>query len=421
MQNKFLLLIIIFLSFNVTNTLAQRKIQFSGINWYVRNDPGGPGPNEWSDSENNVWVDSLGYLHLKITKVGNTWYCSEVYTDKSYGYAKYTFQLASNAEKYDRNIVVGLFTYETDSREIDIELSRWGDPNSVAGWYTIQPPPYTSANQKSFALNMTNNYSTHIIDWSKDSISLQSYHGNFKGEPSADSLIQQWTYIGSKNPPACVERLHINFWLLEGLAPVNQKEAELIIKSVSIDIPMGSLCIIISPEAAANAGAKWSLDNGIWQNSNTVIQDLTAGKHRVDFKHIDGWVSPTGKNVYVVGDSVVYDTCQYTVATDVKEELNINMPKQYNLEQNYPNPFNPSTKIVYSIPINSPSNKNDSGRTILNVFDELGCRISTLVDETEDAGTYEVTFNADELSSGIYFYQLRHGKFNQTKKMLLLR
>ena len=234
MQNKFLFLVIIFLSFNATNLLAQRTIRFSGINWYVRNDPGEPGPNQWSDTENNAWVDSSGYLHLKITKVGNTWYCSEVYTDKSYGYAKYTFQLANNAEKYDQNIVVGLFTYENDSREIDIEFSRWGDPNSMAGWYTIQPPPYTSANEKSFALNMTDNYSTHIIDWSKDSINLQSYHGNFNGEPSVDSLIQQWTYIGSKNPPAGAERLHINFWLLEGLAPVNQKEAELIIKSVTI-------------------------------------------------------------------------------------------------------------------------------------------------------------------------------------------
>lgn len=234
MQNKFLFLVIIFLSFNATNLLAQRTIQFSGINWYVRNDPGEPGPNQWSDTENNAWVDSLGYLHLKITKVGNTWYCSEIYSEKSYGYGKYIFQLASNAEKYDRNIIVGLFTYENDSREIDIELSRWGDTNSVAGWYTIQPPPYTSANEKSFALNMTDNYSTHIIDWSKDSINLQSYHGNFDGEPSADSLIQQWTYKGNKNPPAGAERLHINFWLLDGLAPVNQKEAELIIESVTI-------------------------------------------------------------------------------------------------------------------------------------------------------------------------------------------
>ncbi len=421
MQKKVLFLIIVFLSFSVNNILAQKRIQFSGINWYVRNDPGGPGPNEWSDSENNVWVDSLGYLHLKITKVGNTWYCSEVYTDQSFGYAKYIFQLASNTEKYDQNIVVGLFTYENDSREIDIELSRWGDPSSVDGWYTIQPPPYNSKNQKSFSLNLTNNYSSHIIDWSKDSINLQSYRGNFDQTPSADSLIQQWTYKGSKNPPAGNERLHINFWLLEGHAPVNQKEAELIIKSVSVVVPEGSLSVIITPIESVSAGAKWSLDNGPWQDSNTLIPNLTAGKHRIDFKHVDGWISPQGKNIYIIGDSTIYDTSQYTLATDVKKQLNYNMPKQYNLEQNFPNPFNPSTKIVYSIPVNSSINNYNAARTTLSVFDALGCKVATLVDEKELAGTYEVRFNADELSSGIYFYQLKHGKFNQTKKMVLLR
>ncbi|MFZ0453220.1 MAG: T9SS type A sorting domain-containing protein [Ignavibacteriaceae bacterium] len=421
MEKKILFLLIILFSFSATGLLAQRKIQFSGINWYVRNDPGGPGPNEWSDSNNNVWVDSSGYLHLKITKVGNTWYCSEIYTDKSFGYGKYIFQLANNVEKYDQNIIVGLFTYENDSREIDIEFSRWGDPKSDAGWYTVQPPPYTSQNERHFPLHLSDDYSSHIIHWTKDSINFQSYRGNFDKVPSADSLIWQWTYKGSKNPPVGNERLHINFWLLEGHAPVNNKEAELIIKSVSVIVPAGSLKIIIIPEDAVNAGAKWSLDNGPWQNNNTIISGLPAGKHRVDFKHIDGWVSPQGKNIYIAGESVIYDTARYIMATDIKQQLNYNLPKKYKLDQNFPNPFNPSTKIVYSIPGNSSFNENNPARTILYIFDELGCRIATLVDETEFAGTYEVTFNADDLSSGIYFYQLKHGGFNQTKKMLLLR
>ena len=202
---------------------------------------------------------------------------------------------------------------------------------------------------------------------------------------------------------------------MEGHAPVNEKEAELIIKSVSVIVPEGSLSVIITPKEAVSAGAKWSLDNGPWQDSNILIPKLTAGKHRVDFKHIDGWISPQGKNIYIIGDSTIYDTSQYTLATDVKQKLNYNMPKRYNLEQNFPNPFNPTTKIVYSIPINSAINKDNLGRTI------LGSKVATLVNEKELAGTYEVTFNADELSSGIYFYQLKHGKFNQTKKMVLLR
>ena len=417
MQNKFRLLTILLLfSLSSYNILAQRTIQFSGIRWYVRNDPGGPGPNQWSDSENSIYVDTLGYLHLKITKIGSTWYCSEVYTEKSYGYGNYIFQLASNPEKYDPNIVVGLFTYENDSREIDIELSRWGDPLSVDGWYTIQPPPYNSKNQKSFSLNLTNKYSAHIIDWSKDSINLQSYRGNFNEEPSTDSLIQEWTYKGSKNPPPGSERLHINFWLLEGHAPVNQKEAELVIKSVSVIVREGSLNVIITPEGAVNAGAKWSLDNGPWQESNTLNHKLTAGKHRVDFKHIDGWISPQGKNINIIGDSIIYDTSKYTLATDVKERLNYNIPQQNELEQNYPNPFNPLTNLSFVI-----GYKLSRSFVSLKVFNPLGKEVATLINKKLPAGNYKYQWDATGYVSGVYFYQLAVADFIQTKKMLLLK
>lgn len=87
--------------------------------------------------------------------------------------------------------------------------------------------------------------------------------------------------------------------------------------------------------------------------------------------------------------------------------------KNFCLFQNYPNPFNPSTKIKYQIP--------SSSKVILKVYDVLGNEIATLVDEFRNAGRYEVTFDATNLSSGIYFYRLQAGNFIETKKMLLLR
>ncbi len=90
----------------------------------------------------------------------------------------------------------------------------------------------------------------------------------------------------------------------------------------------------------------------------------------------------------------------------------------YQLYQNYPNPFNPSTKIKYSIPPNS------NGQTLnvkLVVFDVLGREVAKLVNEKQLAGNYEVTFDANRLSSGVYFYQLRAGNFVSTKKMILMR
>jgi len=85
----------------------------------------------------------------------------------------------------------------------------------------------------------------------------------------------------------------------------------------------------------------------------------------------------------------------------------------YFLEQNYPNPFNPVTSISYQVP--GPSN------VTLRVFDILGNEVFTLVNEIQIAGSYTVNFNAAQLSSGIYIYQLVAGSFIQTKKMILLK
>ena len=88
-------------------------------------------------------------------------------------------------------------------------------------------------------------------------------------------------------------------------------------------------------------------------------------------------------------------------------------PLAYRLEQNYPNPFNPSTTIKFVIPKSSFVN--------LAVYDVLGKEVATLVNEEKPAGSYKVTWNADRLSSGVYFFQLKASSYVETKKMILLR
>ena len=90
-----------------------------------------------------------------------------------------------------------------------------------------------------------------------------------------------------------------------------------------------------------------------------------------------------------------------------------NILKTYILEQNYPNPFNPTTKIIYSVP--------QTSKVIIKVFDVLGNEIETLINEEKPAGTYELTWYAEALPSGVYFYQLKTGNFIETKKMILLK
>ncbi len=97
----------------------------------------------------------------------------------------------------------------------------------------------------------------------------------------------------------------------------------------------------------------------------------------------------------------------------VKENDGGLLPSKFMLSQNYPNPFNPSTIINYELPVN--------GHVSLKIFDILGREVAELVNSQKSAGSYEVNFNAANLSSGVYFYEIRSGSFYSVKKMMLIR
>lgn len=98
---------------------------------------------------------------------------------------------------------------------------------------------------------------------------------------------------------------------------------------------------------------------------------------------------------------------------DDRSILSENQIIDFCLNQNFPNPYNNSTVIKYSIP--------EEGLVTLKVNNTLGEEVTVLVNETKEIGNYEVSFNAANLPSGIYFYQLQAGNFTQTKKMILLK
>ena len=115
------------------------------------------------------------------------------------------------------------------------------------------------------------------------------------------------------------------------------------------------------------------------------------------------FVGPAGVTAYGVSG------CSGPVTSVENDEI----PVSYSLSQNYPNPFNPSTLIKYSVP--------ENGFVRLSIYNLVGEEISVLVNETVDAGFYEVAFNAANLSSGTYYYRLQAGNTIQVKKMVLLR
>ena len=113
----------------------------------------------------------------------------------------------------------------------------------------------------------------------------------------------------------------------------------------------------------------------------------------------------------------VRDTFGIVHITDITkvEKLDNTIPTTFKLEQNFPNPFNPETVISWQLAA--------GGFVTLKIYDVLGNEVATLVNEEQQAGSYQVEFSSknNELSSGVYFYQLRAGDFVQTKKMILLR
>ena len=98
--------------------------------------------------------------------------------------------------------------------------------------------------------------------------------------------------------------------------------------------------------------------------------------------------------------------------TDIEKQEFI-IPKYFTLSQNYPNPFNPTTMITFSLP--------EPQFVTLKVYDLLGREIQTPLNESKQPGTYDILFNASQLSSGIYFYRLQAGNYTESKRMLLLK
>ncbi len=150
-------------------------------------------------------------------------------------------------------------------------------------------------------------------------------------------------------------------------------------------------------------GANWGLPSNGGSNDNEastgVLHSMTLTKDILSALAVDEWANMSPTDL----DSIV---------TDV-EELPLPVPTIYSLEQNYPNPFNPTTNIRFAVPV--------ADKVTLKVYDVLGQEVATLLSEFKNAGTYKVTFDASQLSSGLYVYTVTTGKFVASKKMMLIK
>ncbi len=120
--------------------------------------------------------------------------------------------------------------------------------------------------------------------------------------------------------------------------------------------------------------------------------------------------SPNGPNSYTTVSPSKIDVTNGVVGV---EENSSEIPNEYALEQNYPNPFNPTTLINFSLP--------ESGLVTLKVFNILGQEVVELVNDIKAAGSYNVSLDASDLTTGLYIYTIQAGNFTATKKMMLVK
>jgi len=181
-----------------------------------------------------------------------------------------------------------------------------------------------------------------------------------------------------------------------------------------------------------NIGSWWTVSNGRTYTANTEVS-ITDGFNLTSPNFLPnsgspsftGGATPPNDGFFDAAATFVgaFGSVDWTAGwadftpgnyvTSVDENQLTNIPNDFNLSQNYPNPFNPSTKIVYSVA--QPT------QVKLVVSNILGQVVETLVDDFRNKGTYELNFNAENLSSGLYIYTLEAGSVSVSKKMTLLK
>jgi hypothetical protein len=166
--------------------------------------------------------------------------------------------------------------------------------------------------------------------------------------------------------------------------------------------------------------ASYTLDITPGNDNNTVVASFTADLNSLGGQSVtvlaSGFLSPgndqNGDPFSLIAVLANGDVVSLSPVTTLGQFGDV-MPTKFDLKQNYPNPFNPETKIEFSIPANQ--------KVALKVFDISGREVAELLNDNLVAGVYSVSFDAVNLSSGVYFYRLQTDNFVETRRMTLLK
>jgi hypothetical protein len=206
---------------------VSKMLSFSGYEWRIRDTPSDRGGMNFYDS-NNAWTDSNGALHLRIAKEADHWTCAEVTLARSLGYGTYSF-VVRNTAQLEPPAVFSMFTWDwggTDQyhREMDIEISRWGDPTSKNGQYVVQPF-FIPENASRYAA--PSGVLTHYFRWEPGQVSFKTVRGS--GNGSKPAVVAEHVFT-SGVPSSGVETVRMNLYIFRGAKESLQEGAEVVIE-----------------------------------------------------------------------------------------------------------------------------------------------------------------------------------------------
>jgi hypothetical protein len=209
--------------------LAPKKIRFSGYEWQVRQLPSDAGGMSNANRASNVWTDDKGWLHLRITHEGGEWAGAELNLSRSLGYGSYFF-VVHQAPRFEPGTVMGLFTYdhfepEPNHREIDIELTQWGDPAIKNAQFVLQPY-YVPANVFRF-MSPADAKLTHSFRWEAGRVSFKTVQ---EGPPGLKSRVLAEHVFTSGIPSPGEEEVHLNLYVYGRSRTPQQKGVEVVVE-----------------------------------------------------------------------------------------------------------------------------------------------------------------------------------------------
>jgi hypothetical protein len=210
-----------------SGTAVSKTLFFSGYEWRIRDAPSDRGGGNDYDPT-NAWKDSNGALHLRIAQVSGKWACAEVTLTRSFGYGTYSF-VVRDTSHLDPSAVFSMFTWDyagadPNNREMDIELTRWGDPATENAQYVVKPF-YVPENVSRFTVPAGR--LTHSFRWEPGRVSFRTVRGSERDNKAASVAEHVFT---SGVPSPGLESVRMNLYTFRLVKEPHQTENEVVIE-----------------------------------------------------------------------------------------------------------------------------------------------------------------------------------------------